>query len=652
MSSSTGPISLVLTVAAVFSAGVLWTAGIAQLKPKPAGTTAAPEAVAGVCDEWVFPYVQRGCAGTRAESPRPPVTAERTSPSPAAASQPISRYEEARGAETGSVRPSDAPSVPARAEAAAAEPAEAAPLKIAQAPRPAPPPTLPESVPPAEPRTEPAKSLEPAAPPKPRRPVQSIKLAEPTEKPAASERKEPPARNVRIIPIDRTYLSAVPPVVPGEGSELVEASEPGNPARIGVGRPLEATAQTTPAAPLVPAAQPSRALAEAARRSPAGEPDTGTARLPSPQPAQAERPAAPGDVAASTLLAAQQLRPAAASPAVIAPAPPAQLVPATAGATVLVPSQAAPGQSVAPASDVAPGANVAAVPPVMVAPAGTAAAPAAPTSAPVFANESREAVAVTSLQAGAPAGGPVTVTVPDQPGPAGETASAQPSERRLTARERRELARIEREERRRAERAARLEQVARAKEAAREEQVRLAAEREALRAEAEAKRLAEQKAKEAERARLAAEAEEAAKTRLAQQEAARAEADAKHEADRRAREAERTRLAAQAEKAAAERRARRDTARAEAEARRHAQREARAARRGRHLEAYNPHHRYDPPYEGRRGRPAYGEWVYPDAPVRSRTYVERRRYYTEGAPPRGYYVRRPVGGILGWLSGE
>jgi hypothetical protein len=104
---------------------------------------------------------------------------------------------------------------------------------------------------------------------------------------------------------------------------------------------------------------------------------------------------------------------------------------------------------------------------------------------------------------------------------------------------------------------------------------------------------------------------------------------------------------------AGERRSRREAARARAEARREAAREARnlrEARRNRrpHLEAYDPSHRYAPPRASR----GYGEWVYPDAPVRSRTFVERRRYYSDSAP-RGYFVRRPgPGGVLGWLSGD
>ncbi|MGA0596889.1 hypothetical protein, partial [Enterovirga sp. CN4-39] len=105
--------------------------------------------------------------------------------------------------------------------------------------------------------------------------------------------------------------------------------------------------------------------------------------------------------------------------------------------------------------------------------------------------------------------------------------------------------------------------------------------------------------------------------------------------------------------------ARREAARAAASARRAAAREARLARRrvrGPYLEAYNPNYRYDPPYEARRSRRAYGEWVYPEGPVRSYSYVERRRYYSDGAG--GYYVRRApngggaIGGIIGWLGGD
>ena len=124
MSSSAGPIGLVLTVAGVVSAGIIWTAGVAHIGQQPKAFAAAG------CEDRVFPYVQRGCDPAGAIEPSRIVLAavKQLTATDAMAAQPI--------VPAGQVAP--APELPAAAmpEFTPSEPARpkpAEPVRIAEA---------------------------------------------------------------------------------------------------------------------------------------------------------------------------------------------------------------------------------------------------------------------------------------------------------------------------------------------------------------------------------------------------------------------------------------------------------------------------------------------------------------------------------------
>ena len=262
MSSSTGPVGLVLTVAAVFSVGILWTTGVAQFGGATTSSEPRQTASAG-CDEWVFPYVKRGCTGAApANTQEVPAVAAVTKPAAVATAQPQPASPDLRVqgparivSETGSVRAPALPEKPALAEAPRAETPKPAPVQLAeaasQAPR-APAPEVAQAPRAPEQRLEPAKALEPTPPAKPRKPVEPIRTVRPVDKPPAPERTEPPARNVRVIPIDRTYLATVPPGAPsGDNTSEPQAAGPTSP--ILTGRtPTQNAGPATAAAPTAP----------------------------------------------------------------------------------------------------------------------------------------------------------------------------------------------------------------------------------------------------------------------------------------------------------------------------------------------------------------------------------------------------------------
>ncbi|MGA0596458.1 hypothetical protein ACO2SS_15465, partial [Enterovirga sp. CN4-39] len=409
MSSSTSPVSIVLTVTAVVSAGVLLTAGIAHFgggTPQPGGATAGSSG----CDDRIFPYVQRDC-------PKPNLAQATAAVAPARAQPPAAPSPaEVTVAETGSATRNQ-------------EPAASPPPVLARA----------ERMPEAQAPDEPAEGA------RPRKPFEPITVTR-AEKPPV-ERSEPPARNVRVIPIDRTHLAKVPPADPAQATsgEPSESAQPAITAVLGRSTPAApppAMEGSRPSAPV----EPAKMASGTARRS---LPDRDRNEAAVQAAGQAAKPAAPGEVAASTLLAAQHVAPVA-PPAAASPAAPTTLSPAPTPLAELKPAEPVP-HGATPVLDGAAPAAIAAAAGTTLGPAGS------PTAAGLSPNENRDRVTVTSLQGTAPTPGPVTITVPDgaAPGAAPSQPGQAAAERKLTPREQREAARIEGEEKRKAELAAR-----------------------------------------------------------------------------------------------------------------------------------------------------------------------------------------------------